>query len=373
MAVRDRAFQRVFASTFVYNLLFEDAEVDERHLGVDEDSTVLGISGAGCGLAGMVSRRPRSIDAVDINPHHLALAALKVEAARRVQTYDTFYDLLGRGWSPEPERVVRDVVQGLPRAHQRYWRTHHVRFRRSLYHTGLTAKMLAAVRQRAGLSADWVREVSPLPEADRVRAVEDKLQPLRASLPARCVLQSPLQLLALGINFAQRDTLVDTERQQMVDYFVTHLSRLARTHVPTNWFAWFGAAGQFNHAEPDGVPPYLRRTRWETSVGAPTRLGLHNRNLFDVLGEAGPRTWSHYTLCDAVDWMPPEVQRRLFEEIRRTARDGAVVLFRSVGEVDLVAQAGMSRWFERLPGTEGAAAEDRSCQYRQVAFFRVTA
>lgn len=41
MGLRDRAFQNVFARTFVYNVLFEDAEIDERWLGIDEDSTVL--------------------------------------------------------------------------------------------------------------------------------------------------------------------------------------------------------------------------------------------------------------------------------------------------------------------------------------------
>src|ERR1700722_17092909 len=63
----DRAFQQLFRHLFVYNMLFEDTEVDELFLGVGPDSRILGISGAGCGIANHVSRRPRSIDAVDIN------------------------------------------------------------------------------------------------------------------------------------------------------------------------------------------------------------------------------------------------------------------------------------------------------------------
>jgi S-adenosylmethionine-diacylglycerol 3-amino-3-carboxypropyl transferase len=104
LGVRDRAFQRVFANTFVYNILFEDAEVDETLLDLGPDATVLSISGAGCGVAGMVSRQPRSIDAVDINHHHLALTALKCAAAVHSESYTDFYDLLGRGWSPDPQR-----------------------------------------------------------------------------------------------------------------------------------------------------------------------------------------------------------------------------------------------------------------------------
>ncbi|MCB9681246.1 MAG: DUF3419 family protein [Alphaproteobacteria bacterium] len=373
MVMRDRTFQRVFSKTFVYNILFEDAEVDERYLGLDATSTVLGISGAGCGIAGMVSANPRRVDAVDINHHHLALAALKATAARELDSYEDFYDLLGRGWHVEPERVVGRVAEALPARYARYWRRHDHRFERTLYHQGLTAKMLRAVRKHAGLDASWLRSVALLPEADRMQAVRDILAPLAANAGARCVLGSPVQLLALGINFQQRDRLVASEQQTMVEYFVTHLVRLAQTDVARNWFAWYGAAGHFNHDDPDAVPPYLRRSRWARSVEADTELAFHHGNIFDVLGGAGARTWSHYTLCDAVDWMPEPVQQRLFAEIRRTARPGAVVLWRSVEDVDLPQRLGISRWLERMPVSDAATEQDRSRQYRQVNFYQVTA
>jgi len=65
--LRDRTFSSVFSNIFVYSILYEDSEVDERFLEIDTDSTILGISGAGCRIAGHVSQHPRSIDAVDIN------------------------------------------------------------------------------------------------------------------------------------------------------------------------------------------------------------------------------------------------------------------------------------------------------------------
>ncbi|MFO0712796.1 MAG: DUF3419 family protein [Sandaracinus sp.] len=94
---QDLVFRHTFQELFVYNILFEDSEVDEQVLALDEQSDVLAISGAGCGVAAMISRAPRSIDAIDLNGHHLALAALKVEAPRRLQRYGAFYagDLMG--------------------------------------------------------------------------------------------------------------------------------------------------------------------------------------------------------------------------------------------------------------------------------------
>ena len=369
MGLRDRAFQRVFARTFVYNILFEDSEVDERYLGIDEDSTVLSITGAGCGVAGMVSGRARRVDAVDINRHHLALAALKATAAQRMEDYDDFYDLFARGWSPEPEQHIARLAPHLPGWVASYWKRHAHRFRRSLYLQGLTAKMLASVRRQAGMGVEWAREVCAMPVEDRVQTLHSKLEAIDTPL-LRAVLSSPLQLIALGINYQQRDRLVATEQQSMADYFVTHLTRVMETDLWKNWFFWYAAAGTFNHRDPEALPPYLRRDRWEKSLGAPTELRFRHGNLFHVLDEAGPETWSHYTLCDAIDWMPADVQQRLFSEIRRTARPGATVMLRSVEDEDPVDAVGVG-FLEKLPHSADASLADRSRQYRQVNFYRV--
>src|SRR5271166_1764786 len=87
MGLSDTAFQHLFKHLFVYNMLFEDTEVDERFLGVGPESRVLGISGAGCGIANQLSRRPRSVDAVDINAKHLAITALKTSSARELESH----------------------------------------------------------------------------------------------------------------------------------------------------------------------------------------------------------------------------------------------------------------------------------------------
>ena len=373
MAIQDRAFASVFSRTFVYNILFEDSEVDEKYLEIDEDSTILSISGAGCGVASMLAKRPRSIDAADINGHHLALASLKMKAAQHLQDYGTFYDLVGRGGHPEPDRIFAQFADQLPPQLSRYWKRHIRRFTKvNLYQQGLTAKMLKAVRRRVEIDADWLRDMAARSPEDRETHVRTMLQPIAENPAARCVLSSPVQLVALGINFTQRDRIVETEQMTMVDFFVDHLCRvMSTTDVMTNWFLWYAAAGHFNHDRQDAVPPYLRAANHEQSYGAPTQTRFHHGNLFDTLAAAGPETWSHYTLLDAVDWMPPAVQAQLFSEIRRTSRDGAIVQWRSVDTDDTMKDLGLEGQFERLPASDIAADLDRSRQYRQVNFYRV--
>lgn len=372
MALRDRLFQSTFSKLFVYNILWEDAEVDERHLGLDAGSSVLAITGAGCSVAGMLSGHPQRIDAVDINPHHLALSALKLSAAARCQGYSEYYDLFGRGWNPDPRAVVPRLAAGLPDWIRRYWQRHWRRFEKNLLRRGLTARMLHALRRRIGIDADWLRELIRLPVEARRRAVDARIAPELGRPHVKALLGSPVQLVSLGINFQQRDRLVDSEGMAMVDYFIEHIKRVAATDLATNWFGWYVAAGHYDHDNPAAVPPYLRRDRYERARAAPTAVWYHNHDLFDVMARAGPGTWSHYALCDAPDWLPEWAQRHLLAEIRRTSRDGAIVLARSVEGRCMVERTGMDRHLQLLPEVSAAAtAEDRSRQYRRVSVYRV--
>ena len=372
MALRDKIFQRAFSQLFVYNILWEDAEVDERHLNIDESSSILSITGAGCGVAGMMSGRPQRLDAVDINRHHLALAALKVSAAQRCSSYPEFYDLFARGWSSDPARAIRPLTESMPRWMQQHWKRHHDRFEKSMLRQGLTAQMLHAFRKQIGIDANWLREIQDEPVERRQQIVEDLVRPILNKPHFKAVLNSPLQLVSLGINFQQRDRILKAEEMNIVDFFVEHLKRVVATDCRTNWFVWYTVAGEFNHEEQDAVPPYLRRDRWERSYQTPTAVRYHNRNLFEVMSEAGPNTWSHYTLCDAPDWLDLASQRQLLGEIHRTSRDGAIVLARSVEGHSMVENVQAQDRFELIrDASDDATATDRSRQYRKVAFYRV--
>ena len=107
-------------------------------------------------------------------------------------------------------------------------------------------------------------------------------------------------------------------------------------------------------------------------IEASTEMRYHRANLFDVLDRSAARSYTHYTLCDAPDWMPEATQRRLLNGILRTSRDGAIVLYRSVEDECMVERLGFARRFVPLRDrTEQATHADRSRQYRAVRFYQV--
>lgn len=367
------SFENAFSRLFVYNILFEDSEVDGRYLNLNENSRVLGISAAGCGLASMVRFHPEHIDAVDINHHHLSLAALKMTAARDLKSHGLLYDLFGHGWLSHPEPTIRALCASLPPSIQSYWRKHHARFEKTVYGQGLTALMLQTLRKQVGLGTAFMHDfVTQAPE-ERARTIRRLAEPVMKQRLVRELLASPLTQFALGVNDSQRDRMLGSSGD-MADFMLGHLERVAQTDCETNWFAWYAAAGHYNHSHPEATPPYLRRSAHQASREAPTTFGFHHRSIFDVLGAQSANTWSHYSLCDAVDWFPPAGQKNLLEEILRTARPGATVLMRSVQDENIIESCELGHRFQYLEAQSRLAIqEERTCQYKRVDFFQVHA
>lgn len=373
MRIRDALFQYAFSRFFIYNILWEDTEVDDTFLGVNSDSSVVGISGAGCGLAGMVSKHPRSIDAVDINAHHLALTALKVAASMHSPNYTSFYDLFGRGWSASPRDSVEQLSQYLPHWLQEYWTKNYKVFSKSALHEGMTARFIAELRRLTGINGRWLLHLNSVSEAERSRIIEEWIRPILARSDVQFLVNSPLNLMSLGINYTQRDKICETEEQTLSEFILAHLKRVASTDLSTNWFAWYAVAGHYNHELEAAVPPYLRRGHFEAAQASPVKVNYHNKNLFDVLASQGGNSWTHYTLCDMPDWLPRHSQKQLLNEIFRTSKDGAIVLYRTVEDDCLVERHGeLSRFRPMRDESARASALDRSKQYRHVHFYQVT-
>jgi S-adenosylmethionine-diacylglycerol 3-amino-3-carboxypropyl transferase len=370
--LRDRTFAHVFSNIFVYSILYEDSEVDERFLEIGRDSTILGISGAGCRIAGHVSQHPRSIDAVDINRHHLALTALKVSAVRHVRQPEALHTVFGDVPGRDPRPLIGQAIDPLPGWIRAYWRARAGSLRHGVLGRGLTAQLLSWLRFLSGIDEKMFRTLIAKPVAERLEMLNALFEPLFYRKDVATLLRSPLCLLALGVNYAQRDRMLSTEQVDIIGFLMQHIRRVGATDLARNWFGWFAFTGRFNAEDQEALPPYLRRDRHERSLDSPTRVHYHHRNVFDLLDDGAPRTWSHYVLCDALDWMAEPVQRRLLQSILRTSRDGGVLQYRSVEPHSIVQRLGLERHFQRMEAvSQEATVLDRTCQYRSVNLYRI--
>lgn len=370
----DQLFAATFQRSFAFSLLYEDSEVDNSVLQLDADSEVLSVTGAGCGVAGLLAAQPRRIDAVDTNPNHLAITAIKVAAAQKMKSYEEFYQLLGHGWHRDHARCLKPLVAGLPAWIETYWAKHHRLFRSNLYAEGLAGTFQKWLRRRTDLSDQFLMTMHSLPLEVRYQELERKvLSQIRSSLLFRAASSSPLFLLGHGINFRQMQrNLNHNHTTSMVDVVTARLKRLAQTNLETNWIAWIAASGHFNHNVSKALPPYLRPESHARSFGGPTHVHFRNYSLHQALEDPPEQGWSHFSLCDVLDWMPAQVQRDLLLRIARRGRAGAMVLTRSVEDGCIVDRLGLGELFTLIePLSTEASARERSGLYSRVNAYRL--
>lgn len=372
-AWKDELFAAVFSRTLVYTILFEDLERDLEFLALGPGDRVLTVAGAGCGVASLVAEGPARVDVVDFNAKHLAVTALKVNALRRLASYDELYALFARGRHPRPRAVVEQLADGLPAPLQRFWKSGWRMFQDDFYAHGFSTKNLSWMRRFWPITPELLKALNRKPRGERGPIVFDMLKTSLKKPILAGLIRSPLGLIAAGINYTQRQrNLRALGATDEVDGVIEYACRLVETDIEANWIAWHMVTGQFNWEHPDCLPLYLRRPAHERARDVATEVAYRHDNLLRVLEAAPASSWTHFCLSDVVDWLGDEARRSLLRAVHRSATPGARVICRTVEDDDIVSQLGLGEHFRVVePMSTLASRSERSCLYRRVNCYEV--
>jgi S-adenosylmethionine-diacylglycerol 3-amino-3-carboxypropyl transferase len=375
---RDGLLERAFTAAFsgmVYPQIWEDPAVDMEALALTPQCRLIAIASGGCNLMSYLSAGPAEALAVDLNRHHVALVRLKAAAAQHLPNHAAFHRMFGLGAHPgNPglyERFLRERLDVETRA---YWdgrdllgRRRIGIFARGLYRQGLLGRFISVgqwLSRRMGVDLSRIVEARDMPEQ---RAFFDvHVGPLFDRGLVRWLTRRRASLFGLGIPPAQYDKL--SGGREMHEVLRERLRTLACDFPLTeNYFAWQAFTGGYASGDGAPLPPYLQSARFEAVRAAAPRLSIVNQNLTDRLKREAARSLDAYVLLDAQDWMTDAQLNALWDEITRTARPGARVIFRTAGVETIlpgrVADATMARWDYRAERSKALGAQDRSAIY----------
>lgn len=146
------AARRVDFSTIRYAQVWEDAEVLLGGLEVGPPDVCLSIASAGDNALSLLTRAPRKVVAVDVNPAQLACLELRVAAIRGLD-HGACLELLGlRPSPPAPEARRMDLYQqirrNLPESARTYWDAHPDFIRRGAATVGKFERYFELFRSR---------------------------------------------------------------------------------------------------------------------------------------------------------------------------------------------------------------------------------
>lgn len=382
--ILERAFARLFEG-LVYAQIWEDPEVDMAALELEPKSRVVTIASGGCNALSYLLAYPARINAVDLNPAHVALLKLKVTAARHLPDHDSFLSFFGDAARVENLYLYQShLAPHLEPAVRDYWERRDLTgrrrigmFRRNLYRHGLLGRTIQlghAVCRLHGKRPQRLLQARTLDEQRRL--FEAELAPVFASRFVKRLAGMPAAYFGLGIPPAQFDALKADAEGDLIGLVRARVERLACDFpIHDNWFAWQAFARRYPD---DGrtLPPYLRRENFEHIRTRAERIAVEQVSFTDFLARQDAQTLDAYVLLDAQDWMNRRQIAALWQQINRTARLGARVIFRTAGQESILPRMLpadlLQPWTYEEERSRELHARDRSAIYGGFHLYRYT-
>ncbi len=379
----DRIFARLFRG-LVYAQIWEDPVCDMAALGLDKDDDIVCIASGGCNMMSYLTVSPASITAVDLSPWHVKLGRLKLAAARHLPDHAGFYDMFGHAnrWQTV-EAFDRHIAPHLPADDLAFWneggpvRPRKTMFARGFHKFGVLGRFLGLVQTVCKIAyVDFRELLAAQTLEEQADFFEREIAPLFETRLVRFAARRRASLFGLGIPPAQYDKLAADAGGDVIPVLKERTRKLfCDFPVSENYFAWQAATRGYDPSGQGSVPPYLEPQHFDTIRDAASRVSVLNQSVTDVLAEAPAGSKSVYVLLDAQDWMTDAQLSALWEEITRTARPGARVLFRTGGAPDIlpgrVPEAILGRWVYDADASSAAFNSDRSAIYGGVHLYRL--
>lgn len=371
----ERLFERLFRG-LVYAQIWEDPEIDLEALALTPASHVVAIASGGCNVLSYLTAGPAHITAVDLSRAHVALNRLKLLAACRLPSWQAYHRFFAE--ADDAANVAaydRLIAPHLDEASRAYWEGRTIHgfgrrrisiFARNAYRHGVLGRFIGlahVVARLHGVRPGDLLKAETL--ADQRRFFEEALAPLFDKPMVRWATGNRLSLYGLGIPPAQYEALAGGRSMGAV--LRERVERLAcGFSLEENYFTW-QAFGRSYGEQPAPLPPYLRREQFDLVRARAERVEVRLASITDHLAALPASSRDRYVLLDAQDWMTDLQLNALWQQITRTARSGARVIFRTAAEPSLLpgrlAPEILGQWRYEAAVSRCLTERDRSAIY----------
>jgi S-adenosylmethionine:diacylglycerol 3-amino-3-carboxypropyl transferase len=350
----------------------EDPRLEIEALAPLEDAKIVVVSSGGCTALSLLAAGAGHVTAVDLNAAQNHLVELKV-AALRWLTMPEIMSFFGvaRG---TPERRLRTYWTIRPLLSERaveFWDAHQALVGRGALACGVSEQFISAVVKVVKLFIHSRRKIERLLSLDSLEAQREFFD--REWNTRRWRLLFPTLLNRWTFNRTYDPAFF---REVENPSFAAHFRRLlehALCDVPVrnNYFLHQMLLGTYPNRVPDGVPPYLERTRREILRTRLDRLELVDGGYGEYLASQEDSSVDALALSNICEWLDQAGIDQLFEQVVRVSKPGARLCFRNfVGHTD-IPERFRTVIIEDTEAGQRAILRDRSCLQSRIVICRI--
>ncbi len=340
---RDYFFRLIHQNNLIYNTSWEDPRIDRELLNINDTSTVLMITGAGCNVLDYLLDQPRKLFAVDVNPRQNALLALRLKAIEQLP-YPDFFHLFGRGQHPGIRKIYHDILRpGLPDYARQFWDSHYFYFeptrtrsgRRTFYFRGTAGSLAWTVHRYLKRDRHLWRMILHLlnsQDIDEQKHWFNQIEPFLWNKFSRQIVRHTITMSLLGVPRPQIDLIKDRYEGGLYG-FIRDSLRYVFTQIPVqdNYFWRVYLTGQYT---PDCCPNYLKKDNYPLLQQMASHVHISN-DTFESFLEKTSETITHFNLLDHQDWMAiqrPDLLEKEWDLILKSSGRGTRIIQRTAAD-----------------------------------------
>jgi len=321
--------ERLVFHGIVFNMSWEDPEMDRRALRVGPDDTVLSISSAGCNPLNFLCQNPKRLITIDGNPAQNAVVELKLVAIRALD-HATFFDIFAARNPSAVTQVYRARLRpNLSARSREFWDKNLWMAHRGLYgfgKMGMAIRIVRFVLPRLGITSQRAEEFFELRSlADQQAFYEHHVAPHLWGPVAKRLCRSRWFMYLCGVHPRQFELV--NGRHGIYEYVKERIEYvLTKVPIYDNYFLSIAVSGRFRG---NRVPPYLLAENFDTLRNNLDRVTVVNGWLGPYLDTLPPGSINRFNLLDIFDWMTPGLFESTLRSVLRAAAPGARLIYRS--------------------------------------------
>lgn len=331
MSFTQKLFNRIHSSQLIYNICWEDPDIDRSLMQLDPNARVLMITSAGCNALCYLLDEPKHISCIDMNHRQNAVLALKIALIKHTD-FDTLFDFFGKGYHPNAKEIyfsrLRNSLED--ERYKSFWDKHIKNIQLGKYHySGTSGRMAKWVVRRMKKKKVYKEVLQLFSETDKEIKIALFDSIFFKTFPKKFarLINSNFSMSMLGVPDAQKK-LIETDEGSVYNFIYKKLAYVF-TNLPleNNYFWKFYLKGGLS--KNDIAPAYLQEKNFDKLKAHIHKISLHTTSVESYLTSADT-TFTHYVLLDHQDWMayhkPELLQAEWNAIIRKSERETSFLL-----------------------------------------------
>lgn len=306
-----------------YSQCWEDPEVLTKALAINETDSVLSISSGGDNTLFLLSLSPRKIVSIDLNPVQNYLLELKLAALTNLSHHEILA-FLGIEESKNRLDTYRKLSVYLTPAARLWWSTHSSFIESGIINAGQLEKFLTIFRKYFLPLIHSNKTISEFVSTKTLKEQQEFYASRWNSKRWRLYFRFASSRFMLQYFARQKGSFTHVQAKKVAGNYLDRLEmKLNNVLLSSNYFMNYCLTGSYGQT----LPPYLEEKNLALYKRNLTSLEIVTRNVVDYLKSLPESTVSKFNLSDIFESLSPSEIEKLWEEIIRTAKKGAVVVF----------------------------------------------